>query len=201
MLRELFYSIINAIIPPRGREAAVLELMPGDLEALRHHDGLPYHDPRVTSLVWELKYRAHPRAAALAGEFLSEELTAIAGEELGKPLLIPVPMHPERRRERGHNQTEVLCEAALAYVGESYDYLPHALERVRHSPPQQTLARHKRLSDARHSMRASAPARVRGRVCVVVDDVKTTGATLKEAERALLRAGARKVYALALARS
>jgi ComF family protein len=199
MLRTLFYSIINAIIPPRAREAAVLGLSLDDLEALRHRGGLPYHDPRVTSLVWELKYRAHPRAVALAGAFLSEELMDIAGEELGKSLLIPVPMHPERRRERGHNQTELLCEAALAHLRGSYEYAPNALERTARTAPQQTLARSKRLNNVRDSMRAGDPARVRGRACVVVDDVATTGATLKEAERALMRAGARKVYTLALA--
>ena len=201
MLRTLFYAIINTVIPPGGKETALLRLTLEDLRAIAHHDGLPYHHPAVTALVWELKYRAHPRALALAGAYLAEELLGVAGDELGKPLLIPVPMHSERRRERGYNQTELLCEAALTHVGSAFEYAPEVLERIKNTDPQQTLARGRRLHNVKNSMEVKAPARVRGRVCAVVDDVTTTGATLREAERALTRAGARAIYLIALARS
>ncbi len=202
MLRSLFYSIINAVIPMRTHEARVANLTQDDLESVRHADGLPYHDPRITALVWELKYKASWRALSLAGTFLGEELLAIAAEELGKPLLVPVPMHTERKRERGYNQTELLCKAALAAVGaDAFEYAPQVLVRVRHTAPQQTLARAKRLNNVKNSMHAIDAQKIKGRVCVVVDDVATTGATLAEAARALKSAGARKVYTLALARS
>lgn len=179
----------------------MLALSLEDLQVLAHHDGLPYHDSRVTALVWELKYRAHPRAVALAGAYLSEELLGIASEELGKPLLIPIPMHAERKKERGHNQTELICEAALKYIDSAYEYPPEVLMRLKNTAPQQTLARNKRLHNVKNSMKVALPEQVRGRVCVVVDDVMTTGATLEEAKRALLKAGARHVHTLALAKS
>jgi ComF family protein len=132
---------------------------------------------------------------------LADELLALAAEELGVPLLIPIPMHPDRYKERGHNQTEVLCEAALRALGQGespFEYKRDVLKRVVDTPHQQGLARSKRLKNVEDSMVAKD---VEGRVCVVVDDVTTTGATLTEAKRALLAAGARRVHCVALARS
>jgi ComF family protein len=171
------------------------------LVALKHEDGLPYHDPRVTSLVWEVKYKANPRALALAGALLAEEVRTIASEELGTLALIPVPMHPERRKARGYNQTELLCEAMLKNLADQVEYLPRVLSRIRNSVPQQTLARSTRLHNVKGSMQVAERTEIAGKTCIVVDDVATTGATLLEAERALKRAGAKKVYTLALARS
>lgn len=201
MLRSLFYSVINVLIPPRVHEARVANLSLDTLLALQHKDGLPYHDPRVTSLVWEVKYKANAHALALAGELLAEEVRAIVSEELGKILLVPIPMHPERRKVRGYNQTELLCEAIMQNIDHQVEYLPRALSRIRNSVPQQTLARSTRLHNVKGSMQAVERAEVVGKTCIVVDDVSTTGATLLEAERALTRAGAKKVYTLALARS
>lgn len=202
LIANLFSSLINVIIPMREREARVRALTSEDLAMLRHEDSLPYHDVRVTALIWELKYKANPKALRLAGEFLSEELLGIASEEIGKPLLVPIPMHKDRKKARGHNQTELLCKAALSCgAREAYEYAPDILERTRNTPPQQTLARVKRLTNVKNSMIAIEKEKVRGRVCVVLDDVSTTGATLAEAARALKQAGARRVHTLALARS
>ncbi|HWB34097.1 MAG TPA: phosphoribosyltransferase family protein [Candidatus Paceibacterota bacterium] len=199
MISSLFSYLIRALIPMRRTEAAVSALTIDDLERLRRSDGLPYRDPSVRALIWELKYNKNSRALALAGEFIAEELLGIAAEEIGAPLLIPVPMHAKRRRERGHNQTEALCEAALPHLA-GFEYAPHALARVRETPRQQGLPRHKRLTNVEHSMEVVDQEKVRGRICIVVDDVSTTGATLAEAARALRKAKARRVYTAALAR-
>lgn len=193
-------ALISLIIPPRPSERVVRATSLGQLRSLDTEEGLPYHDPRVTALVWELKYYANRRAATLAGEVLAERLLAVASEELGAPLVIPVPMHAARRRERGHNQTEVLCKAALPHLGKAVEYAPKALVRERATPTQQGLPRHVRLKNIKGSMRADARL-VGGRACIVVDDVSTTGATLAEAKRALRLCGARAVHTITLARS
>lgn len=199
---SFFAAFFDLILPPRATEALVRGLTLRELQDLLTPAGLlPYHDPRVTALVWEVKYHANKRAAALAGEMLCEPLLAVAAEELGRPLLVPIPMHAARRKERGHNQTELLCEAALRHVGNAFEYAPAALIRTAATPPQQGLERTKRLQNVRGSMRAGDHALVARRVCVVVDDVTTTGATLAEARRALLKAGAARVHLVALAQS
>jgi ComF family protein len=202
----MFSAFFDAIFPPRPTEKALQSLTLQDLASAALYDGtLPYQEPFVKALVWEIKYYANSKALALAGKHLADTLLGVAGEELGKPLLIPVPMFEKRRRERGHNQTEVLCEAALSALGKDgsdyFDYEPRLLVRYRHTKPQQGLERHERLTNVEHCMKIKDPAAVRGRVCVVVDDVSTTGATLTEARRALREGGARIVHCISLARS
>ena len=199
-MHELLLTLLDAIVPPRATERVVRNLTLEELRALAGEEALAYHDPRVTALVWELKYYATRQSASLAGEYLSEHLLAAASEELGTPLLIPVPMHPARRRARGHNQTETLCKAALPFLGSAVEYAPKALSRIIDTPTQQGLPRAEREHNVRDSMRADENI-VAGRACIVVDDVTTTGATLKEATRALRAAGARVVHTIALARS
>jgi len=223
MLNRLFASLVDLLVPPRRTESHAATLTLDDLQYLAHEDGLPYRNKTVRDLIWEIKYYGNGRAAKIAGEYLADELLAIAAEEIGKPLLIPIPMHPTRRRERGHNQTEVLCEAALHALNGSksdrqnslgaaegflagtfapaFEYAPNVLKRTVHTRHQQGLQRSKRLKNVDGSMRVVDPDRVAGRVCVVVDDVATTGATLAEAKRALLNAKARRVHCVALARS
>ncbi len=193
--------LLDVILPPRRTEVLVRTLTLEQLQNLEGEDGLPYHDPRVTALIWELKYYGTRRSAALAGEYLSESLLAMASEELGVRLLVPIPMHAARVRERGHNQTEVLCRAAISHLGGAMEYAPKVLSRVVHTKTQQGLPKQERLKNVKNSMRVFDPEAVRNRVCIVVDDVTTTGATLAEAKRALKAAGARAVRTIALARS
>lgn len=112
--------------------------------------------------------------------------------------LIPVPLHEKRLLQRGFNQSLELArplERALAAP-----LLPHALVRLRATPPQSTLSRQERHSNLRGAFLAD-PALVSGKHCVVVDDVSTTGATSKECALALKKAGAARITVLLLART
>ena len=220
-MREHFLrTLFDLVIPPRSTERVVRTLTLEDLQQLALQGSerggiLPYHDELVRALVWEVKYYANRHAAALAGALLAEQLVASAAEELGTPLLIPTPMHNARRRERGHNQTELVCEVALrelapktgvlraAYPTQQplIQYAPHALVRIRNTPQQQGLPKHIRKHNIRKSMQVVNEPLVRGRICVVFDDVTTTGATFAEATRALRAAGARRIICIALAQS
>ncbi len=206
MLREILFRLLNFVIPPRPSERLLTRIDTEELLALKvpsvrtHGATLPYHDERVTALVWELKYYANKHAAHLASASLQEELLGIAAEEaIGTPLLIPIPMYPSRRKARGHNQTEILCTAVMKKLRGVYSYAPEVLIRVRNTPQQQGLSKERRLTNVYHSMRVSTPKLVHGRSCVVVDDVTTTGATLHEAKRALIEAGASTVFCVSLA--
>lgn len=207
MWENLAAFLLDILFPPRQSERLVRTLTLVNLQTLaceNEYGALPYTREEAKALVWELKYHRNPRAAALAGEFLSETLLAVAAEELGKPLLIPIPMHAARRKARGYNQTELLCEKALEHLSsELFEYAPHLLARIRDTKSQQGLPKHLRLHNVEHSMKVTDPdaVRIRGRVCVVVDDVYTTGATFVEAKRALTLAGARAVHFVGLARS
>jgi ComF family protein len=205
MWESFLSSLLDFIAPPRQTEKLVRALSLDNLQKLTLQRGqagiLPYHDERVRALIWELKYYANKQAAALGAAVLHETLIAVASEQLGTPLLIPVPMHKTRKRMRGHNQTEVLCEALLPYIHEYFDYVPKVLMRSKNTLQQQGLEKHVRLLNLAGSMEVVESEKVLGRVCVLLDDVSTTGATFKEATRALKAAGARHVECIALAQS
>ena len=108
----------------------------------------------------------------------------------------PIPLHRSRQRRRGFNQSELIARRVASRLG-----LPlHAdlLRRVRATAPQTTLGAGRRASNVASAFAAAAgdpPAGV-----LLVDDVSTTGATFAAGARALLDAGAERVYALAVAR-
>ncbi len=202
-------ALVDTIIPPREDERALRTMTQQELSALVHRSMreedhasvcslLPYRDVRVKALVHELKYHRSGDALPLAADIVREECLGIISESLSAPLLIPIPMHPTRARERGFNQTEALCEEVASGLGASVRYEPSALVRVRATIQQQGLPRRLRLTNVRFSMSAQREL-VEGRSCIVIDDVTTTGATLREAQRALLCAGAAEVRCIALA--
>ncbi len=200
---QFFSYLRDTLVPQRRTERLIAPLTQEDVLDLRdpRTGALPYQDERVRALVWEVKYYANHHAVSLCGPVLAEALLGVGSESLGTPLLIPVPIHPSRRKKRGHNQTELLARAALAHTGDSFEYAPDLLIRTRTTTQQQGLPRHTRQTNVARSMAVVHPERVRGRSCVVLDDVMTTGATLAEAARALHAAGACSVEFVALAHS
>jgi len=112
-------------------------------------------------------------------------------------LIIPIPLHPRRRRRRGYNQSELLARPLAEAVG--LEHAPAALRRTRHTAPQVGLGPEARATNVKGAFEAD-PAVVVGRSVVLVDDVLTTGATMTAAAEALLAAGAQAVSAYCLAR-
>jgi ComF family protein len=108
--------------------------------------------------------------------------------------VVPVALHPRRLRERGFSPPALLARAVAREVGARFE--PVLLERVRDTESQTGLNRRDRRRNVANAFRARGPAPVR---VWLVDDVATTGATLAAAARALRRAGAREICALAAA--
>lgn len=143
-----------------------------------------------------LKYAGERRLAAPLGAAVAERWrrAGAAGD-----LLVPVPVHEGRRRERGYDQAALIAEAAAADLGIPWQA---ALVRTRATTAQYHLDRRHRASNVADAFLVAPPARgaVEGRWAVLVDDVVTTGATLCASARALLDAGATAVSAVTVAR-
>ena len=114
-------------------------------------------------------------------------------------LIVPVPLHPVRARERGFNQSELLC-APLAHRA-SVPIATHCLGRVKLTAPQVAVPAKMRRANVRGAFGVTDPAAVAGRTVLVFDDVWTTGATLLECARVLRQAGTSAVYLLTLCRA
>jgi competence protein ComFC len=113
-------------------------------------------------------------------------------------MIIPVPLHPTRQRERGFNQATMLAELLSAQVSIPSKLL---LERVRYTTTQTALDRAERMENLHNAFRLRKNMDVRGLRVLLIDDVLTTGSTLSECARILKRAGAISVHAATAARA
>jgi ComF family protein len=130
-------------------------------------------------------------AAFERGEAAFSESTACEG-------IVPVPLHGRRLMRRGFNQSREI--ARLLSARRKLPIWQDALIRVRRTVPQMTLAREVRAENIRGAFLADEKV-LSGRTVLLVDDIMTTGATLEECTRTMLRAGASRVDVLVLARA
>ncbi len=142
-----------------------------------------------------MKYRDIRALAAPLAQLLFEYLSThdVPGE-----VLVPVPLHPRRLRERGYNQSGLLARELGRLSGMTV--LRDCLVRRRYAPPQagtSTVEERRRNVTGVFSCRNDRP---RGKQVLLIDDVSTSGATLDACAAALKESGAASVWALALAR-
>jgi ComF family protein len=162
------------------------------------------YDGTLRGLIHLLKYEQMQPAAALLGRMLAE---AMAGLEScwtqPEVVVVPVPLHARKLRQRGFNQSELIVRSALKRrTGSGRLVLSlGVLERRRETQSQTGLTRHQRRENIRGAFAVARPEAIAGREVVLVDDAFTTGTTASECARVLPRAGASKVYVSTLART
>jgi ComF family protein len=157
----------------------------------------PY-DGLLREVILRLKNQRSESLAELLGESWAEQAAARFAA-LGLDAIVPVPLHWLRRWSRGYNQSAALCRG-LARVLRLPCY-PSWLRRIRHTPRQYTQTPSGRKLNVRGAFHARSRAVVPGCSVLLVDDVMTTGATVGEASKALLAAGAKRVVVAVLARA
>lgn len=114
-------------------------------------------------------------------------------------VIIPVPLHKKRLRWRGFNQSVVLAHEVARLWRIPVDAF--ALMRSRETPPQTQLHEDERRRNMRRAFSTNPRRSVEDKSILLIDDVYTSGATVDECSRALLRGGAREVSVLTLART
>ena len=117
----------------------------------------------------------------------------------GFTMIMPVPLHVRRLRERGFNQSLILAKVLSARYAIPLDFV--TLWRERDTPPQTMMGRKERQANIKGAFGVADKERVRKQHVLLIDDVYTTGSTLAECTRVLLNGGAAQVGVLTLARA
>lgn len=113
-------------------------------------------------------------------------------------LIIPMPIHPNRLKSRGFNQCDLLLDEVKSYYGRVYD---DVLIRKKDTPHQTGLSRDNRKVNLMDAFKVTDKSKVKGKIVLLFDDIYTTGTSLNECAKVLLKSGASKVYCLCLART
>jgi len=231
VFRELLDGVLSLLFPPRCEVCGLLQEPVVCDRCLAHFQrvtepycrqcGLPF-DPLAKAATHCPDCREDPPpfdAARAAGRyggalrraihlFKYDGVRAMAGPlgqftletvELPFPIdcLCPVPLHPKREAMRGFNQSRLLADALGAGWGTPVE--AGMLERVQNTPPQMSLPAGERRQNIRGAFTVTGNAA--GRAIGLVDDVFTTGSTLRECSLMLKRAGAARVLVISVART
>jgi ComF family protein len=152
----------------------------------------------IRRVILDFKYGRQVHLRHLVARWLLAALDDNRLREQRFDVIIPVPLHPARERERGFNQAALLAELLRAHM--SIQMKP-MLERTRYTTTQTAFDRAERMENLHGAFRLRKTADVRNLHVLLIDDVLTTGSTLNECARVLKKAGAISVHAATAARA
>ncbi len=181
-----------------------------------------YKDKFIKKSIWEIKYHGHFDVAEAFGERLAETAFLLLQKyfkEAGKLnenkiIIIPIPPSKVGGKKRGYNQAEIIARALFKNASFPAVLENYALEKIKQTEKQATIhEKSRRLQNMKNAFAVSKKFiskfieginnknqhRLSEHTIILVDDVVTTGATLCDARRALLEAGAREVLAVTIA--
>lgn len=169
-------------------------LSPENSPSLRQVHAVAWFEGPLQNLIHNFKYKGQRVLRKPLAQLLLEKWRAV-----GQPtdLIIAVPLHPSRERERGYNQSYLLSQELGQAIG--IEAPKNGLHRVRNTLPQVDLTAQERWLNVQGAFRGDTKV-LGGRSVLLVDDVCTTGATLQACASAAFEAGAQAVWALTVAR-
>lgn len=217
-LGAIYKTILDALFPLSKAEEEILLLTPekalAKLPAALAYDAsvvplksvksvFAYKDERVSKLVWSIKYKKSVHSVQIGGYALYKALP-----QDSRAAIVPIPITSRRRRERGFNQCELLLDEIQRLDSEKrFIFEKDLLQRVRHASHQTLKSRDERLRSSKgiFSVNEEIVKQIKGatlnsdHLIIVIDDVITTGSTMKEALDVLRSSGFSNVAGLSLA--
>ncbi|MDP3710379.1 MAG: ComF family protein [bacterium] len=156
-----------------------------------------YGDEAIKELIHHLKYNRVRGLAEILADLLKDYLQKYKIWLPKEALLIPIPLHKTRQRERGFNQTELIAKVFTSET--SLILAKDVLIKTKPTKSQIELSSEERRKNLSGVFTVSKPQEIQGKTIILLDDVKTTGTTLEEAATTLKSAGAKRVWAMTVA--
>jgi ComF family protein len=212
LFSTLCTTLLQWIFPPRRTEAILSLVYTEDILSLPRAEYIDedtyalfsYKDPKVSALIWEIKYHKNTRAvetiAPLLADMILEEYSERSlFENWQTCLLMPVPSSLKRVKKRGYSHTELIAEAVARRLPKEIKYSPKILKKIVETSEQNKLPnRAQRLKNLDNTQEVVGTLLPHTSV-ILLDDVTTTGTTLSESRRALTRAGVKNIIAFTIA--
>lgn len=165
-----------------------------------------YKDPLIKKIIWQLKYKHHRRLGKILGKILYnsliEKISEIHEFSKGKKLIIlPVPITRKKIILRGYNQSEEIARGFFEENKDIFEINSKIIVRKKGFLPQAKIKNRKeRFANIKGAFYLSNKKdHIRGQTIIIIDDVTTTGATLKEIMKLLKGYGAKKIFGFAIA--
>ena len=155
-----------------------------------------YYEEGVDKAIHALKFNHQPKLSMTMGYLLYEHIK----EEAPLPefdFIIPVPMHPRKKRQRGYNQSELVARELSSFL--EVPVYQDLLYKTRTTHPQSSLKRDERLRNLEGAFEIRKDCDLTGKIVLLVDDVVTTGTTLNTCARILYEKGASWIFASVIA--
>lgn len=213
MTKTFIHTILNFLFPQKcigcGKENEILcrECLkridyPTLIKSNNIFAATDYNDEIAKKAIWLLKYRkakhlAEPLAELIYQRFFKDR--PLFPAKVGPWLIIPIPLSKNRFRERGYNQAELIAKYLAEKI--SAPMLNNILVKIKETPSQVSIKdRKERLENLNGAFAIKDAEKIKDKNIILIDDVSTTGATIREAQKALKTAGAKKIIALVAAR-
>lgn len=158
-----------------------------------------YQNQTVKNLIWFLKYHKWQNIIKIIEPIIGEYLE-ILNSSFQDFIIIPIPLHHDRLKERGFNQSQLIAEIFARKTNAALN--AGNLKRIKATKTQAELKNiNERIGNIENCFSLNSPGEIKNKNIVLVDDVFTSGSTMNEAVKILKRAGAKKIIAFVFAKA
>lgn len=158
-----------------------------------------YYEGVLRDIIFSLKYKKLTSAKSSLKYIIKSHLNKNTINSLKKILIVPIPLYSSKKRERGFNQAKLISEILSDTTGAGI--LPNILIRTKDTKPQVNMKNHKeREKNIQNAFIVTNKESIKGKDIILVDDVFTSGSTMREAVSTLKKAGAKKILGFVVAK-
>lgn len=213
-IKRIFNTFLDFLFPRKEIEKELDDITAEELftevSKTTHDDKniitiFDYGDDLVRQAIWSLKFRRNTRLAKIFAQILHDEILETLSEletfsNFKNLTLIPMPISKRRRQERGFNQCELIANELVNLSGNIFTLDKKSLIKTKDTIPQsRTKNKKERLENLKNCFSIKNKENIKGKNIILLDDITTTGTTLKEARKILKRYGAKKIVCITIA--